>query len=223
MNMRIATLPLFFGCALLSGCLSTGLSEAEPSADAVFLELPRVDQEEANRCGVVSLAILCAYHGVDLPLEEQFRLGRRAQSAEGLSGAELLTALESTSLKSALFSGTTADLHRHLDAGRPALVMISLDGEQHHYCLVNGYEPESDLLYLVDPRRGQVAAKTARFEEMWERSRHFTLVAAPDLVATAGSSPELEELRAGDISLSDRELAIIGLTVLGVLILILIF
>jgi len=219
----------FFGgsalltCALLAGCQHTGFQRAAPSPRATLLELPASSQQEADGCGVVTAAVLCAYHGVALPEEEQVRLGDYAQRNGGLSGAELCAVLNDAGLKTELFEGTRADLFEHIEAGRPVLTMISLDGEEYHYCLVNGFEPEREVLYVLDPRRGQVSLSAARFEEMWDRSHRFTLVAASDVVAHAAPAPELDELRAGDLTLSDRELKIIGFTALGILLLILIF
>lgn len=234
--MRTATLLVAVGCCIvLCGCQqhTAGFRSASASPDAVLLELPRLSQKEADRCGVVSVAILCGYHNATLPEDQFLRLGDLAARHGGLSGAEVRDALRAAGLGTALFAGTRADLRAHIDAGRPVLAMISLDGKRHHYCLVNGYEPGGDVLYIVEPRRGPVAVSADRFDALWERSRRFALVAAPDIaapdvVARAAPTSELavaqplEELRAGDINLSDRELTIIGITALAVLILVLI-
>jgi len=222
---RALGLALLVASAALGGCAQTGFRPAAPSARAVFLELPALSQEEAGRCGLVSLEILCTFHGVAVPEEDHLRLAQAVREQGGVSGAELQAVLRELGMGAALFQGSLGDaptgLRRHVDAGRPVLAMISLDGEAHHYCLVNGYEPEGDVPYVLDPRRGQVAVGTERFDSLWARSRRFTLVAAPGLVAAA-SDPELEALHAGDITLSDRDLKIIGLTALAILILVLV-
>ena len=226
-----ALVPLACG---LTACRQTGFRRVSPSAQSVLIELPELGQEEANRCGLVALAVLCAHYGVTLSEQEQLRLAEQADRNHGLSGAELRRALEGLGMRVSIFSGTLDDaptgLRTHVDEGRPLLAMISLDGETNHYCLVNGYDPARDEIYLLEPRQGQVGLSSARFASVWDEARRFALVAVPDPLAQAGGAvlPEhseaaLEEMRAGDINLSDRELMIIGITAGAILLLVLIF
>ena len=167
--------------AALSGCRATRpplLTE-----QAVVLELPLVRQDELWECGLVSITALAGYYGVELDPERSAALAATAVEREGLSGGELRSALEAEGFQVFVFPGTLTEgssgIYSHVDAGRPPLVMVSDDGELHHYCLVLGYDPPAGHVVLLDPRRGRVVLPEESFERSWERSNRFTLLAVP--------------------------------------------
>jgi len=81
-----------------------------------------------------------------------------------------------------LFTGTLdrsdTGLLRHVDLGRPAIVMTKERGAN-HYCLFIGYDPEPASVVLLDPRRGRVVLPTSVFQRLWEAASRFTLLAVP--------------------------------------------
>ena len=165
----------------LAGCRATRPAPLSPQA--VVLELPVARQDELWECGLVSISSLLSYYGIELHPQERRRLADLAREREGLSGAELREALEAEGLQVFVFEGTLEEgptaLYGHADAGRPTLVMVSDDGELHHYCLVLGYDPPAGHIVLLDPRRGRVVLPEESFERAWERSNRFTLLAVP--------------------------------------------
>ncbi|MBK7878258.1 MAG: C39 family peptidase [Planctomycetes bacterium] len=171
------------GAAALSACRTTTPVEGALSAHAVVLDLPLVRQDELHACGLASITALCAYWGVVLLPEERAQLAATAASERGLSGGELRSALVRSGLDAFLFSGsldrTETGLYGHIDAGRPPLVMLSPDGEAHHYSLVLGYDEPLANVILLDPLRGEVLLPVTVFERNWARCERFTLLAAP--------------------------------------------
>jgi ABC-type bacteriocin/lantibiotic exporter with double-glycine peptidase domain len=168
--------------AALAGCRATPRAEVL-SSEAVVLPVPAVAQDELYECGLAALSALSAFWGIELDARERAELVRAAEEHEGLSGDELRAALEDEGLEVFLFEGTlghaTTGLYHHVDRGRPAIVMISTDGESHHYGLVSGYDPRRSLVVLQDPRRGVLVLPAETFDRLWGRSRRFMLLAVP--------------------------------------------
>ena len=178
----LAVAALAAALAAPGGCVSPD-GPAALSPAAVVLQVPVVQQDELYECGLVSLSSLCQYHRVTIPPSVREALVKTAAEREGLSGAELRAALEDLGLEVLIFPGTldhsVTGLYRHVDEGRPLLVMTEEPFGSPHYCLFAGYDPGRDTVYLLDPRRGPVVWPVATFREHWERSQNFTLLAVP--------------------------------------------
>ena len=163
---------LVAGLALSAGCQSQRIQPTQLSDSAVTLDLPLVHQDAIYECGLASMSALCQYWGVEIPDAERASLAREAEEKKGLSGGELRTALNDLGLEVFLFHGTLdrspTGLYRHVDAGRPPLVMLAL-----------GYDESRGNLILLDPIKGQVLTPTAVFDRNWERCERFTLLACP--------------------------------------------
>ena len=153
------------------------------SRDAVVLELPVLVQDEMYSCGLVALSALCRYDAVPVPEAESRRLAELARERHGLSGGEVRDALQRLGFEVFLYEGALdrgpAGAYSQIDAGRPLIVMLSPDGEHHHYALLLGYDEPRGTVCLLDPARGQVLLPVAAFERDWARARHFTLLAVP--------------------------------------------
>lgn len=171
--------------AALSGCARQArpLASEWLSTRAVVLKLPLVEQEELHACGLASVKILCEYYGRDIPKEREAELARLMRERKGLSGSELRAALQSMGFETFVFAGTLdrgpTGLYRHIDRGRPVLVMTSPDGRTNHYELFVGYDEPRANVVLVDPRRGAVILPGVRFKALWEKARRFALLAVP--------------------------------------------
>ena len=185
--MRALQLLLLASIALAPGCRTRPPLLTD---SAVVLELPLVRQDELWECGLVAITALAGYYGVELGPERRAELAALAVEHEGLSGVELRRALEAVGFRVFVFPGTLEDaatgLYTHVDDGRPPLVMVSDDGELHHYCLVLGYDPPAGHVVLLDPRRGRVLLPEETFEHAWARSNRFTLLAVPVDAGGAG-------------------------------------
>ncbi len=175
---------LAIGLAMtFASCRSAPPEPVFLSDSAVVLDLPLVRQDELYNCGLAAISALCQYWEVGIPSEQRATLAKLAEDEKGLSGNELRQALEADGMEVFLFSGTLdrtdTGVYRHIDAGRPLLVMLSPDGKSHHYCLLLGYDEPRRSLVLLDPARGEVVRSVQVFERAWEGCQRFTLLAAP--------------------------------------------
>ena len=168
------------GATLLGACVSAPAPQL--SASAVVLETPLVEQDALWECGLASVSALCSYHGVALSPAARAQLAATAAERHGLSGDELSEVLRKLGFEVFVFAGTldreATGLLRHVDAGRPTLVMTSERGSE-HYGLFIGYDPERNDVVLLDPVRGRVVLPSNAFAALWERTGRFTLLALP--------------------------------------------
>jgi ABC-type bacteriocin/lantibiotic exporter with double-glycine peptidase domain len=187
MNIRWPPIVLAALCA--SACKQSEHRLELISAEAVMLELPVIEQDELFECGLVSITALCQYYDKPIPSDTRNELVAVAAEREGLSGAELQSALEGLGMEVLIFPGSLDDevtgLYHHVDDGRPPIVMVSDDGERHHYCLFLGYDRPLGNVFLLDPARGRVCVPSAAFARDWERSNRFTLLSFPAAPAAA--------------------------------------
>ncbi|MCE9594253.1 MAG: hypothetical protein K8S98_08665 [Planctomycetes bacterium] len=170
--------------ALIVLCLAFGACRAPLtlSPDAVVLDVPSVRQKELDECGLVALEALAHYWGRAIPPAIDVELARSASEHHGVSGNELVSALERSGFEAYLFDGTLDESERsllhHLDRGRPLLVMLVLGGDP-HYVLVTGHDPANERLVLVDGRQGRAVMERVDFERAWDAAGRFTLLATP--------------------------------------------
>lgn len=187
----------------LSSCRSARI-EPPPllSENAVVLDLPLVRQDDLYNCGLAAISALCQYWDVQIPPEQRETLTQKAKDEKGLAGSELREALQNDGLEVYLFRGTLdrseTGIYRHLDAGRPLLVMVSPDGKGHHYCLLLGYDEARRNLVLLDPARGEVLRSVPAFERAWEDCQRFTLLAAPKQASPKNADETLPTARGAD-------------------------
>lgn len=169
-------------CSILVLALAGCRSEPTLSPEALVLDVPSVRQDELDECGLVALEALARYWGHTIPAEIDRELAALAREHRGVSGEELVSALERSGFEAFLFAGTLdateLSLLHHLARGRPPLVMLHLDGEP-HYLLVAGHDPVTRRLVLVDGRRGRAVMELVDFERAWEPVGRFTLLALP--------------------------------------------
>ncbi len=181
---------IFFRAALLPTLAFLSVSCASTSGlrtlsdRAVLLDLPVVRQTSPNLCGEVALEMLTRFYNVPLTQEQENRLRKTAEQEKGLTGSILKGVLEEQGYFVAVFSGTldrkVSGLYRHLDLGRPLIVMIEGDGaDKNHYVLAVGYDEGTEAVVLLDPARGEIAVPLARFRKLWTKVDHFTLLAMP--------------------------------------------
>jgi len=164
------------------GCAGAPVQRQMLSDSATVLPTPLVEQGELNECGLAALSSLCDYYRVAIPEAERQELARLADEEQGLSGAELRTALQGLGFEVFVFEGTfdqsPTGVLNHIAQGRPLLVMMAHDGAN-HYSLLIGHDPERGNVVLLDPRRGRVLLPDETFQSLWSAVRHFTLLAVP--------------------------------------------
>lgn len=158
------------------------------SKEAVVLSLPLPEQDEMYECGLATLEVLCEYYGVSIPAEHRKRIAATAEEREGLSGAELRAELEQLGFDVFVFEGTLdrsdTGLYKHIDEGRPLLVMTAPAPERHHYVLFLGYDEPNASVCLLDPARGRIVELRETFDQCWFACNRFTLLAVPKAKTT---------------------------------------
>ena len=176
--MRVHLLAL----GLLAGCGIMPYRADHMSSNAVVLETPAVEQDGMYECGLASISALCGYYGVELEDSQRAELAELASSNDGLSGSELRAALERAGMEVYLYQGTVSDgptsLRANVVARRPVLVMTDMAGN-HHYSLVVGVDPDADSLVLLDPALGRIVMQTDDFQQRWDQTKRFTMLAVP--------------------------------------------
>lgn len=180
--------------APLAACRTTHVL----SPDAVVIELPQVRQNELWECGLVSLDALTRHFGVEWTQAERARLQRLAHERKGLSADELAEQLRGLGFETFVFEGkldrSEVGLLRHVDAGRPMIVMTkSLLGER-HFVLAHGYDEPQRLICLLDPLNGELIERWDDFDDTWARAGRLTLLALP-LEPTARAPRDQTERR----------------------------
>lgn len=182
---RVATATLIGSVLALwtPACTTVELHPVEISDQAVLLTVPTVPQDELYECGLASVSALSEYYALPIGSAEASQLAAIAARDEGLSGAELRSALERAGFEVFIFPGTldreVSGIYSHVDHGRPLLVMISVHDGSHHYALVTGYDPLHENVFLLDPRRGSIVLPALAFDALWTKSNRFTLLAIP--------------------------------------------
>jgi ABC-type bacteriocin/lantibiotic exporter with double-glycine peptidase domain len=169
------------------GCASSGKisNEGTFSPEAVLLDVPFKMQKDPNLCGLAVLEMLTLYYGKPPEKGKVEQLKREAGQKKAVTGATLENVLKAAGYHAAIFSGTFDDkansLYRHLDKGRPLIVMLSSDdGKTNHYELVTGYDWKKSLIAVSDPARGPLAIPLSSFSASWKRAKSFTLLAVPE-------------------------------------------
>lgn len=158
--------------------------------DAVLLDVEVTEQQTDNGCGLACLSALLEYHGASLDAEAARRFPRAAVEQHGVAAGELRDYFRHRGFRAALVHGTLDHVYPTgilylLERGLPLLVELAVprpgQPPSRHYVLVIGFDPDSGLVFLMDPSWGIGAATFERFHERWAPTGHLVLVVArPD-------------------------------------------
>jgi ABC-type bacteriocin/lantibiotic exporter with double-glycine peptidase domain len=180
-----ALISLFF---CLAGCAALAPS---PSPGKVALDLPFEAQAQFNLCGLASLDMLARFYKRPISPASALLLRQEAAAKGAISGNSMKSALEEDGFQVAVFPGTLdrglSGLYRHLDLGRPLIVMTGL--QPRHYEVVVGYDEAKALVLVLDPALGPQEIPGAEFQKDWQEANRFTLLALPIPEASAGPKP----------------------------------
>lgn len=126
-------------------------------AGAMAARVPQIMQMEALECGAACLAMICAYYGKWLPLE-QVRTDCGV-SRDGSSALNIVKAARSYGFKAQGFRYEPETMRRK--ATFPCIVHWGFD----HFVVVRGFK--GDRVYLNDPARGEVRVDADEFDRMF--------------------------------------------------------
>lgn len=102
--------------------------------------------------------------------------------ARGTSNAALAGYLRDSGYRAFAFSGRWSDLRENLAKGRPLIAGLGPGGGQGplHYVVVAGIDWDRNLVFVNDPaRRKLVRMDRLQFENQWQATGNWTLLAVP--------------------------------------------
>ena len=157
------------------GCMAT-----LAASDGAWLDVPFVRQE-VNGCGAASLAMIMDYwrgHGTDSADARAIQRQLYVPERKGIPADAMQRYLESHGFHAFAFSGEWADLHHHVDLGRPLIVALRVGADSFHYAVVAGAS-DSEVA-LNDPADRKLRRYSrADFEKKWSAAGQWTLLAVP--------------------------------------------
>jgi ABC-type bacteriocin/lantibiotic exporter with double-glycine peptidase domain len=160
-------------------------STALGADSAVWLDVPFTAQEK-NGCGAAVLAMVMQYWE-----REQGTAGHvdvraihhelYSRDARGVFASEIQRYLRAHGFRGYAFRGEWNDLKHHLEKGRPLIVALKARGDDLHYVVATGIDPQRQLIFKHDPAdRKLMKQHRTEFERGWTRARNWTLLALPD-------------------------------------------
>jgi HK97 family phage portal protein len=147
------------------------------SASPIRIQLPDLRQDTDYSCGASAMMAVCEYFGVGPESEDAYREALGTNPAEGTSVPRIVAFATAQGLAVEAHEGMTlADLERHVDQGRPVIVLLQAWGDtgdsyaddtNGHYVIVIGYD--NQYIYVEDPSLKGSRGRLTRndFERRW--------------------------------------------------------
>ena len=183
---RHAALLVVLTCAL-GGCVtlpqSAHLAEQWPADLPARIELAGVPfhAQREYECGPAALAMVMDAAGltadVDALVREVYLPARR-----GSLQAEMLAAPRRHGLLTAVLPGRLEDVLREVSAGTPVIILQNYGlgtNDLWHYAVVVGHDADARELILRSGDRERLSLSWLVFEWLWQKGRHWAMVAVP--------------------------------------------
>ncbi|HXG87358.1 MAG TPA: C39 family peptidase [Vicinamibacterales bacterium] len=173
-----------FAVALLMVTLGAGPSVS--GAATQLLDVPFVPQSE-ELCGGAAVAMVMRYWGAPAVYAEDFA-PFVDQTAGGIRVRTLATAAQARGWDALPFAGTSADIRRHLLAGRPVIALIESRPNRYHYVVVVAWTDNRVVSH--DPAEGPFQEiDSDGFERAWASSGRTALLVLPRDKSLPPSAP----------------------------------
>lgn len=205
MKARLGPVLLALSLPMLPGCFYTFSQPKLPiqsrmSAAALRIEVPFVPQEKPYLCGLASATMITRYYQQPFAADRAAGLSQLAKTEQGLSGADLKSALQEAGYFVAVFPGSLdhseVGLYTELDQKRPLVVMLGSTAR--HYCVLAGYDEAQGTVDLVDPDSGERLMGKPEFLKAWDESNRFSLLALPSALLAPGAAQGSKDGHAGN-------------------------
>lgn len=153
------------------------------SPRAVVLEVPFEGKATPNMCGLAAVEMLTRYYNRPLENPERAAIEDEIRRDKSVTAGFVKTVLERAGYQVAVFPGTLdreiTGLYRHIDLRRPLVVLLEPPGGAACYWLVIGYDPEREMIVVLDPVRGPLAVARQTFSTSWAAKENLTILALP--------------------------------------------
>lgn len=189
-----------FRLALLAFCLSGcallperhHLIDLSPYPDTIQLDVPFFEQSD-ELCGPAAMAMLLAWHGVDVDLD----LLHQQIYTQGLGGSlqqDMLGSARRHGLLAIPFN-TVDELFLELSHGTPVILLLNLgfvSWPQWHYVVVTGMNTISETAIIHDGQTANREIPLSRLLQQWYRGDRWGLVVTlPEQIPASADSDEL--------------------------------
>ena len=158
---------------------AAGLSLTAPGAAAGqvrLLDVPYVAQSEVL-CGGAAAAMVLRYWGASDVYAEDFA-DLVDPGARGITTETLTSEIEQRGWNVRTFRGTRQSVQRHLDRGRPVLVLVRDSPDRYHYLVVVGWFENRVIVH--DPAHAPFRElDMAHFYDAWEEAGFWSLLVLP--------------------------------------------
>jgi hypothetical protein len=165
---------------------AAGLSITTPNVAAGqvrLLDVPFVAQSEVL-CGGAAAAMVLRYWGASNVYAEDFA-ELVDPGAQGITTETLTSEIEQRGWNVRTFRGTRQSVQRHLERGRPVLVLVRDSPDRYHYLVVVGWFENRVIVH--DPAHAPFRElDMASFYDRWEEAGFWSLLVLP---GDAGSGP----------------------------------
>lgn len=175
---------------LLTLVLASDLCSAQARTQApggVWVDVPFVAQQ-GEGCGAAAIAMVMQYWNRERgyaagPAAEYAQIDKALYSpkAHGIYASAMERYFREHGYTVFTFAGEAGDLAQHLAKGRPLIAALKPgSGQPLHYVVVAGVDPERHTVLVNDPaQRKLMQEDSARFEQEWKATGHWTLLAVP--------------------------------------------
>ena len=131
------------------------MAKAKKTIEKGVAKVPVIMQLEALECGAASLAMVMAYYGKWVPLEQV-----RADCGVSRDGSKASNILKAARSYGFTAKGYRSDLEAMLEQ---AVFPCIIHWEFNHFVVVDGFK--GDKVYINDPAKGSYTVSTERFDE----------------------------------------------------------
>jgi predicted double-glycine peptidase len=158
-------------------------------ASLLWIDVPFIRQDEKG-CGAASIAMVLQYweakgYSLQPSVADPERILKQLYSHadEGILASDVVDYLQKQGFNAIPFSGSWQDLQHHVGKGRPLIAALKArsSGLQFHYVVVAGVDSENNLVLVNDPAERKLLKMSKKsFEERWEVTNRWTLLAVPE-------------------------------------------
>lgn len=196
-STRTGRLALFFLALPLASCVTWTPRSAHTSPAATVIPNMPMQKWGIESCGAGSLSTVLQHYGDPTTMQQWDAALPKTRG--GVLTVDLLLAARSRGFDAQLVTGTPALVEEELRNQRPVILMLQVifaPGQAYdffHYIVVDGFDPERDLIRTQFGDRKGRWLPFERLEKAWRGGGHAALLVHDDEAAALRAAVTLEE------------------------------